>query len=72
MESEHLAAIVEPARTGALLRAIELYPGEPLTRLALKPMPRSSLSAPYRFKPRQQKRCEQSSLCAQSVKSSDA
>ena len=26
-----MAAIVEPARTGALLRAIEVYPGEPLT-----------------------------------------
>ena len=34
-----MAAIVEPARTGALLRAIEVYPGEPLTRLALKLMP---------------------------------
>lgn len=39
VESEHMAAIVEPARTGALLRAIEVYPGERLTRLALKLMP---------------------------------
>ncbi len=39
VESEHMAAIVEPVRTGALLRAIEVYPGEPLTRLALKLMP---------------------------------
>jgi integrase len=39
VESEHMAAIVEPARIGALLRAIEAYRGEPLTRLALRLMP---------------------------------
>src|SRR6185437_9037147 len=39
VESEHMAAIVEPARIGALLRSIEAYSGEPLTRLALKLMP---------------------------------
>ena len=36
---EHMAAIVEPARIGALLRAIEAYGGAPLTRLALKLIP---------------------------------
>jgi integrase len=39
VESEHMAAIVEPAKIGALLRAIEAYRGEPLTRLALKLIP---------------------------------
>jgi hypothetical protein len=39
VESEHLAAIVEPAKIGALLRSIEVYRGEPLTRLALKLIP---------------------------------
>ena len=37
--SEHLAAIVEPAKIGALLRSIEAYRGAPLTRLALKLVP---------------------------------
>lgn len=39
VESEHMAAIIEPARIGALLRSIEAYRGEILTRLALKLMP---------------------------------
>jgi len=39
VESEHMAAIVEPAKIGALLRSIEVYRGEALTRLALKLMP---------------------------------
>jgi hypothetical protein len=39
VESEHLAAIVEPAKIGALLRSMEVYRGEPLTRLALRLMP---------------------------------
>jgi hypothetical protein len=39
VRSEHLAAIVEPAKIGALLRAIEAYRGAPLTRLALKLVP---------------------------------
>jgi hypothetical protein len=34
-----MAAIVEPAKIGALLRSIEAYDGEPLTRLALKLIP---------------------------------
>lgn len=37
--SEHLATIVEPAKIGALLRAMEAYGGAPLTRLALKLVP---------------------------------
>ncbi|MEJ1962968.1 MAG: hypothetical protein WDO56_16025 [Gammaproteobacteria bacterium] len=39
MESEHMAAIVEPAKIGALLRSIEVYRGDALTRLALKLIP---------------------------------
>jgi len=39
VESEHLAAIIEPAKIGALLRSIDAYRGEPLTCLALKLMP---------------------------------
>lgn len=39
VESEHMAAIVEPQRIGTLLRAIEAYRGAPLTRLALKLVP---------------------------------
>lgn len=39
VESEHLAAIVEPAKIGALLRAIEAYPGDPVTHLALRLVP---------------------------------
>ncbi len=37
--SEHMAAIVEPVRIGGLLRSIEAYRGDPLTRLALKVIP---------------------------------
>jgi integrase len=36
----HLAAILEPAQVGALLRAIEGYDGQPSTRLALQLMAR--------------------------------
>ena len=39
VESEHLAAIVDPERIGGLLRAIESYRGDPITRLALKLIP---------------------------------
>lgn len=37
--SEHVAAIVEPERIGELLRAIDSYRGDPVTRLALKLLP---------------------------------
>lgn len=33
---KHLGAIVEPKRVGELLRAIEGYEGQPVTKLALK------------------------------------
>jgi integrase len=36
---QHRAAIVEPVRIGALLRSIEAYRGDPLTRPALKLVP---------------------------------
>jgi integrase len=36
---EHMAAIVEPVKIGRLLRSIEGYRGDPLTRLALKLIP---------------------------------
>jgi integrase len=39
VQSEPMAAIVEPAKIGALLRSIEAYRGEPLTCLALKLLP---------------------------------
>jgi len=38
-ESEHMAAIVDPVGIGGLLRAIENYHGEPITRLALRLIP---------------------------------
>jgi integrase len=39
VESEHMAAIVEPAKIGGLLRSIEAYHGDPLIRLALRLVP---------------------------------
>jgi hypothetical protein len=39
VESENLAAIIEPIQIGQLLRAMAGYKGEPLTRLALKLLP---------------------------------
>jgi integrase len=39
VESENMAAIVDPIGIGGLLRAIEGYHGEPLTRLALRLVP---------------------------------
>ena len=36
---EHMAAIIEPEKIGGLLRAIDAYGGDPLTRLALKLIP---------------------------------
>ena len=36
---QHLAAIIDNKRAGDLLRAIDVYPGYPLTRLALKLSP---------------------------------
>ena len=39
VEPEHMAAIVDPVGIGGLLRAIEGYRGEPLTRLALRLVP---------------------------------
>lgn len=39
VEPEHMAAIVEPIKIGELLRAIDGYTGEPLTRLALRLVP---------------------------------
>jgi hypothetical protein len=39
VEPEHMAAIVEPIKIGQLLRAIDGYTGQPLTRLALKLVP---------------------------------
>ncbi|MGH8291004.1 MAG: tyrosine-type recombinase/integrase [Steroidobacteraceae bacterium] len=39
VESENMAAIVDPIQIGGLLRAIEGYHGEPLTRLALRLVP---------------------------------
>ncbi len=36
---KHLAAILEPKRAGELLRAIDIYSGQPLTRLALSLSP---------------------------------
>lgn len=39
VQSEHMAAILEPEKIGALLRVIEAYRGEPLTRLALRLVP---------------------------------
>lgn len=38
-ESEHMAAIIEPRRAGALLRAIDHYHGHDITRLALRLAP---------------------------------
>lgn len=38
-ESEHMAAIIEPRKTGALLRAIDHYHGNDVTCLALKLAP---------------------------------
>lgn len=37
--SQHRAAIVEPVKIGALLRSIDGYRGDPLTRLALRLVP---------------------------------
>lgn len=39
VQSEHMAAIVEPTKVGELLRSIEGYRGDPLTCLALKLIP---------------------------------
>jgi integrase len=39
VESEHMAAIVEPAKIGGLLRSIQAYHGDPLIRLALRLVP---------------------------------
>jgi integrase len=39
VEKEHMAAIVEPQRIGALLRSIEAYRGEPVTCFALRLIP---------------------------------
>ena len=39
VESEHMAAIVEPVRIGALLRSMHSYHGDPLVRLALRLVP---------------------------------
>lgn len=39
VESQPLAAIVEPSKIGALLRSIEATGGDPVTRLALRLMP---------------------------------
>jgi len=38
-ESEHMAAILDPVKIGELLRSIDGYRGEPVTRLALKLKP---------------------------------
>jgi hypothetical protein len=39
VESEHMAAIVEPLKIGALLRSMHSYHGDPLVRLALRLVP---------------------------------
>jgi integrase len=39
VQSERMAAIIEPIKIGGLLRAIDGYRGEPMTRLALRLIP---------------------------------
>lgn len=39
VQSQNMAAIIEPARIGDLLRSIDVYHGDPVTRLALKLAP---------------------------------
>ena len=39
VESEHMAAIVEPLKIGALLRSMHSYHGDPVVRLALRLVP---------------------------------
>jgi hypothetical protein len=44
---KHMAAVLEPAKAGELLRAIDGYTGQPMTKAALRAL--LALSAPRQY-----------------------